>query len=1200
MNLDSREWVGRGLQFRVVAAVLVLLLVGCVVFGLASRSLSPTATASQISSPAPAGASPMPLSVADAKARARSLFAGLPLMFEPNRGQANLDPANPRSQFVARGSGYSLLLGSEGAILELYSRVPPNENASKPSTSGPNRVTSLQMKFAGANPKPALTGANLLPGKSNYLLGNDPAKWRKGIPQFARVRYEEIYPGINLVFYGNQGHLEYDFQVAPGADPSRAELEFDGAKRLELKDGALVIHCEDGGSQGPSILLETPRVYQQIAGREQPVEGRFELRAANRAGFAVSNYDRSRELVIDPKLSFSTYFGGPDDERNTSVAVDTAGNIYLAGSTDSPGLATAGTFQQKLNTTVPGDTNVYIAQITPPQGTSAATLNYVTYLGGTGNDSPVGVGVDAAQSVYVAGTTTSTNFPVSQTAYQQQPEDSGNGNQHVFVSKLNGPTGGIAPASSLLYSSYLSGNGIDIATGMTIDAQQNLYVTGTTTSVEALLTSQDQFPATQTPEPLPYQSSPRGVPQFFVTKVYTASLGIGSIAYSTYFGGGEFKLPPVGQGPQTPAIGGGIAVDTNGNIYFSGTTDFVNTGASPLTDFPILNAYQPCLDESPATVVVGNPPCQNTSFQNHDAFAAKLNPNVPQGEQLQWSTYLGGGQLDFGNGIAVDAGANNVFVVGTTNSPDFVAAGTLTTFAAYQKCLNNLFTGTGTAITCNGPTSPPIPNDAFVARLTNPTSSSTTPTNVSLTYFSYLGGQNDEEGLAITVNSADSAFITGWTQSPTAQTAAAPTPPSGSFPVFPFPSSIQSQLNGFQDAFIASLNTQASSTGQNTTASWATYYGGSTPGAGTGSQALGEGTSIVLDSSQNIYVAGDTNASDLQLVEQLGPTSGGNSGNYNGGEDAFVALVGTAAQLSLSGALTRGTNQTYISAGNQATFTYTLINNGPDPANRITITDDLSRAGIPLTLVSASAPPGAGACSGGSTSTTVICNIQSLQAGSTVTITIVVTPTATSSGAQEQFNGGFVEASAANGINTPFVSVPAQMSDFTISAGPSNISIAAGDTATYQVQLVPHPVYGNGISLLVSGLPSTGPTTATFTSPTVTLEGSSGATSTLIISTTARPVTTPTASLWTRRFYAIFLVVPGLTLLTMRGSRRRKRIAGFMLLGLVLAVSVLQPACSHTSTPAPLPGTPAGQYTLTITGESGSDVKSAVVVLNVS
>ena len=198
------------------------------------------------------------------------------------------------------------------------------------------------------------------------------------MPQFARVRYENVYPGINLVFYGNQGRLEYDFQVAPGSDPAQAELEFNGAKQLELKDGALVIRSEGG-----SVRLEAPRVYQEIAGRQQPVEGSFVLRGANRAGFAIGSYDHSRELVIDPILTFSTYFGGSGDEHSTSVAVDGSfqhlpdGFDHFAQSADGCGDLSADARS--------GAQNVYIAKITPPLGSLLRMLDYVTYLGGRRN-----------------------------------------------------------------------------------------------------------------------------------------------------------------------------------------------------------------------------------------------------------------------------------------------------------------------------------------------------------------------------------------------------------------------------------------------------------------------------------------------------------------------------------------------------------------------------------------------------------------------------------------------------------------------------------------------------------------------------------------------------------------------------------------------------------------------------------------------
>src|SRR3984893_6291015 len=192
----------------------------------------------------------------DLQSRARSLFKGLPLIFEPNQGQANLDPSDRRARYVSRGSGYSLFLGSEGAILSMVSR-----GAS---------VESLQMKLAGANRNADITGSELLPGKSNYFLGNDAAKWRRGVPQFARVRYENVYPGINLLFYGNQGRLEYDFQVEPGSDPGLAELEFNGDKQVEVKDWNPATQA-----WGNSPRMGAPRVDQEIAGKQQAVEGKF-------------------------------------------------------------------------------------------------------------------------------------------------------------------------------------------------------------------------------------------------------------------------------------------------------------------------------------------------------------------------------------------------------------------------------------------------------------------------------------------------------------------------------------------------------------------------------------------------------------------------------------------------------------------------------------------------------------------------------------------------------------------------------------------------------------------------------------------------------------------------------------------------------------------------------------------------------------
>src|SRR5258708_15743734 len=680
---------------------------------------------------------------AQGKAQPLAFFGGLPMMFEPNPGRGDLDQNDSRVKFMARGAGYAMTFGPEGASMSWRSHSHAKPNPDKHAASVSMKIESLQMKLVGANQNASVTGADALPGKSHFFLGNDATKWHHDIPHLARIRYENVYPGINLVFYGNQGRLEYDFQVAPGSDPGLAELEFDGAKRLELSEGNLVIKNETG-----DVQLKAPRVYQEIAGRQQPVEGSFVLRATNRVGFAIGAYDHSRELVIDPVLTFSTFFGGSGDEHTPSIAVDGSGNIYLAGSTTSPNLPVTSGVQTTavLQATLTGAQNVFVAKITPAQtngGTSV--LDYVTYLGGTGTDSSVGIGVDGAQDVFIAGTTSSTDFPtVANTAYQTAPEAGSTGTSHVFVSELQ------FDATKLLYSSYLSGNGTDVASGMTIDAKGYIYVTGTTTSTDTSTNSQIQFPSSGLPQAQPFQNASRGPIQFFVTKVNTASAKSGSITYSTYFGGTNF----VGTTPI--ATGGGIAVDTNGNMYFTGTTNFTYTGCQgcQTTDFPILNAYQPCLDQVPPTTITNPATCSNTTtFSTSDAFVAKLNPNGSAGTgQLLWSTYLGRTQTDSGTGIALDTGAANIYITGTTNSPDVTA---LTTFAAYQTCLDTPVNVTGTA--CSTAVTA---TDAYVARLSNPSTG-----NMSLTYFSYLGGTGNEAGPAIALDTASGALITGWTQS---------------------------------------------------------------------------------------------------------------------------------------------------------------------------------------------------------------------------------------------------------------------------------------------------------------------------------------------------------------------------------------------------------------------------------------------------
>src|SRR5208283_2947007 len=392
----------------------------------------------------------------------------------------------------------------------------------------------VRMELAGANAAPRVVGAEELPGKINYLIGNDPAKWRTNISTYAKVKYQGVYPGVDLVCHSNQGQLEYDFVVAPSMDPKAIRLQFRGAGELRVdRKGDLLL-----GSGIKEVRFEKPMVYQELAGKKKPVEGSYLLASADQIGFRLGDYDHSQPLVIDPVLSYSTYLGG-DAAEGYAIAVDTAGDAYVTGSAGFTNFPTANGLQPALGG--PNATNAFITKF----NSHGSALVYSTYLGGSNLDTGYGIAVDTAGNAYVTGVTSSANFPTVNALQATLA-----GSENAFITKIN------ASGSALIYSTYLGGSGYDAGMGIAVDASGNVYVTGNTSS-------------TNFPKVNALQSTLAGNYNGFVTKFNATG---SALIYSTYLGGSG--------GDQ----GNGIAVDASGNAYVTGITSSF--------DFPTVNALQ--------------------------------------------------------------------------------------------------------------------------------------------------------------------------------------------------------------------------------------------------------------------------------------------------------------------------------------------------------------------------------------------------------------------------------------------------------------------------------------------------------------------------------------------------------------------------------------------------------------------------------
>jgi hypothetical protein len=682
-----------------------------------------------------------------------------PIAFERNTGQTHRDV-----KFISQRLNYRVFLTPKNAVFVLDRNPHPPPALESTRSTRHSKPDSLRLHLVGANQKAVSEGRKKLPSYSNYLIGSDPRKWRANVPQFAEVWSPAIYPGIDLVYYANEGQLEYDFIVAPGANPDRIEFsisESESGSRIRVNEhGDLIIPNRDG-----EALFHKPRLYQgKSCSREKPNHaadepgckalngGEFHVQHAAHSGVLVSfrlpAYDHTQPLVIDPAVSFSTFLGGSGGDGVNRMTLDSAGNIYLFGITNSPDFPiTAGAYQTNL----PGNINAFVTKLS----SDGSQIIYSTYLGGNDDETPKGMAIDSANNVYLTGQTMSKDFPVVN-AFQSQSKTFATG----FVSKLS------ADGTKLIYSTFLGGSSSDNILGVAVDPNNEAIVVGTTTSLD--------YPLVNALQP----TCP-GCPNGGNAVVSKFSADGSALLFSTYFGG------------ESPDEAVGVALDPSDNVYFTGYTE-TNFPTTPNAFQTTCNSNVQCvfvtkldasgqnlmysgvLDDGFGTAIAVNSagnafitgyaglnfPVTPGAFQSFqgggwDAFVTEVDTT---GSSLVYSTDLGGNNADYGWAIALDS-SNNAYVTGQTDSTNF----------PLQDPLQAVFYQS-------------IPS-VFVSELNS--------TGSALLFSTYwgggAGGYGSQQGNAIALDSAGSIYFAGSTL----------------VPDFPVVNPIQSQLLGPGDAFIA-------------------------------------------------------------------------------------------------------------------------------------------------------------------------------------------------------------------------------------------------------------------------------------------------------------------------------------------------------------------------------------------------------------